>query len=192
MNNRALLAGLGLGAAAAFVLDPKAGARRRSLARDKIIRAYKTSGRALDATRRDFLNRTRGIAEATSGRLSREAVGDDKLVERVRARLGRACSHPRAIDVLAHDGTVTLRGPILAAEVHDLLRTTGAVRGVCDVVNELEPHESSEGIPSLQGHGRVAGSAVDLLQSTWAPATRAVVATAAVAAASAAVAYARR
>lgn len=192
MDNRALLAGLGLGAAAAFLLDPKAGARRRALARDKMTHAYKLSCRGLDATGRDMLHRTRGIMEATRGRLRREPVDDVTLVERVRARLGRGCSHPHAIDVDAHDGTVTLRGPILVSEVNRLLRTTAAVRGVCEVVNELDPHESPEGIPSLQGEGRIGGPTLDLLQSNWAPATRALVALSALAAAGAAATYARR
>jgi len=38
-------------------------------------------------------------------------VDDDVLVERVRAHLGRAVSHPHAVDVGAADGVVTLRGP---------------------------------------------------------------------------------
>ncbi|MBI2189140.1 MAG: hypothetical protein HYU37_18745 [Acidobacteria bacterium] len=40
----------------------------------------------------------------------------------------------------------------------------------------LEPHESPEGIPSLQGEGRVAGPTLDILQRNWAPATQALVA----------------
>jgi hypothetical protein len=61
------------------------------------------------------------------------------------------------------------------------------------VVNELEPHDSPEGIPSLQGHGRVGGPSLDILQRNWAPATQALVGMAAVAATCAAVlAYSRR
>jgi len=39
------------------------------------------------------------------------------LPEPVCATLGRLCSHPRALDVDVRDGEVTLRGPILAADV---------------------------------------------------------------------------
>ena len=55
-------------------------------------------------------------------------AGDDVLVERVRAQLGRLVSHPHAIDVEAVNGRVTLRGPILQAEVNRLLRASGRVR----------------------------------------------------------------
>ena len=193
MDNRALLAGVGLGATLAFLLDPDRGARRRALVRDKAVRGTRLTGGALDATARDLANRSRGIAAATRGRWSGQPVDDDRLVERVRAKLGRVSTHPHAIDVEACNGEVTLRGPILSNEVDDVLATTGSVRGVSFVCNELEPHDSPEGIPSLQGEGRLAGRSLDLFQSNWAPATRALVSAGALAAAGVAMAaYARR
>jgi gas vesicle protein len=176
MNTRDVLAGAGIGAAVAFMFDPTGGGRRRALVRDKAVRATRKTRDGLDATARDIAHRAQGIAAATRGRFSHEEVADGQLIERVRAKLGRVCSHPRAIDVEARDGEVTLRGPIMADELNDVLAVTAAVRGVGSVVNELEPHESSEGIPSLQGEGRVGGSSLDLLQPNWAPATRAMVA----------------
>src|SRR5688572_14071905 len=89
-------------------------------------------------------------------------------------------------------GLLTLRGPVLSSEVQDLLSAAAAVRGVRSVINELEPHDSSEGVPALQGRGRLAGPRLDLLQSRWAPATRALVGAAAVAAGGLAIAYRRR
>jgi hypothetical protein len=151
------------------------------------------TGRAFDATARDMANRARGIAAATRGRLSPAAVDDVRLLERVRAKLGRACSHPRAIDVDAQNGEVTLRGPILANEVDDVIRTVGAVPGVMAVVNELDSHESPEGIPSLQGQGgTTAEPTLDIFQRHWAPATRALVGLTAMAAGMAVAAYSRR
>ena len=192
MNNRALLAGAAMGVAAAYMLDPDRGGRRRARVREKIIRGAHVTGRALDATARDLANRSRGIVAATRTRWSGEAVDDWRLVERVRAKLGRVCSHPRAIDVDARDGEVTLRGPILADEVDDVLTMTESIPAVRAVMNELEPHESPHGIPSLQGAGRPGQASMDRFQRNWAPATRALVAAAALAGGAAAVAYARR
>ena len=175
MNTRSLLIGAATGSAAMFLLDPNGGRRRRALVRDQATRATRKSRAALDATARDVANRTGGVVAATKGRLSDEAVNDARLVERVRAKLGRVCSHPRAIDVTAHDGHVTLRGPILSAEVKAVLARSSAVRGVRSVDNELEPHETAEGIPALQGDGRVEGPSIDILQNHWSPATRAMV-----------------
>jgi hypothetical protein len=192
MNTRDVLAGAGVGAALAFMLDPTGGGRRRALVRDKAVWASRKTRDGIDATARDIAQRARGVASATRGRLSSEEVDDAKLVERVRAKLGRACSHPRAVDVDARGGAVTLRGPILADEVDDLIATTQAVRGVTSVVNQLQPHESAAGIPSLQGQGRVAGPSLDILQNNWAPATRALVGASLVATGVCIVAYARR
>jgi hypothetical protein len=73
------------------------------------------------------------------------------------------------------------------------MATAASVRGVASVINQLEPHDSPENVPSLQGEGRVSGSALDLFQRNWAPATRALVSASALAAAGMAVAaYARR
>jgi hypothetical protein len=192
MDNRALLAGVGVGAAIAFILDPDRGARRRALVRDKVVHGARTTKEAVNATICDMSNRARGIAAATRARWSNGRVDDVKLLERVRAKLGRVSSHARAIDVQVTDGEVTLRGPILADELDNVLATTRSVPGVALVISELEPHESAERVPSLQGKGRVAGSRLDILQSNWAPATRALVGVSALAAAGVAVAYARR
>ena len=148
MNTRDILAGAGIGAALAFLFDPSGGARRRALVRDKMARARRVSRDGVDSAARDFGNRARGIAASTRGRFSNGHVADEVLVERVRAQLGRACSHPRAIDVLARDGEVTLRGPILTREVTRLLDRVGSVRGVMRFVIALEPHETRVCVPS--------------------------------------------
>lgn len=192
MHTRELLAGAGVGAALTFILDPDGGTRRRARLRDKMTRASRITREGLDATARDMSNRAQGIAAVTRSRLSSDDINDVRLVERVRAKLGRACSHPRAIDVAARDGEVTLRGPILAHEVDDLIALTAWVPGVRVVVNELDAHQTAEGIPALQGDGRVAEPALDLLQRTWSPATRALVGATGLAAGAWLAAYARR
>lgn len=192
MNTREILAGAGVGAAVAFMLDPQGGGRRRALVRDKVVRASRKTRHGVDAVARDITNRSRGIAAATRGRFAGAAVDDDVLVERVRAKLGRAASHPRAIDVKATHGEVTLYGPVLSGEVDRLLATVASVRGVRSVVDELDPHDSPHGIPSLQGQGGVARPSLDILQRNWAPATQALVGMAALAATGAVIAYRRR
>lgn len=192
MDTRSLLSGIAIGAVAASILDPGRGARRRALLRDKAVRATRVTSDAFETTMRDLTNRTRGFAAETRGWIEERAVDDARLLERVRARLGRVSSHPRAIDVEAQGGQVTLRGPVLSSEVQDLLSAAADVRGVRSVINELAPHDSSEGVPALQGRGRLAGPRLDLRQSRWAPATRALVGAAAVAAGGLAIAYRRR
>jgi osmotically-inducible protein OsmY len=192
IGNR-LFTGAAMGMAIAYLFDPNRGTRRRALAMDQMRRATRKTRDAIDAMMRDASNRTAGVVAATRGRFAHDEVDDVTLRERVRAKLGRACSHPRAIDVEALDGGITLRGPILASELDRVLATTAAVRGVRSVSNELQPHESAEGVPALQGQGRVGESTLDMLHTNWAPATQALVAAAGLAATSLCVAaYARR
>jgi hypothetical protein len=193
MDRNALLAGAGLGALLMFMSDPNRGARRRALVRNKAIRGARVGGRALTATAADLANRTRGIAANAWGSIRRESVDDERLIERVRAALGRVCSHPRAIAVEAIDGEVTLRGDVLRLEAEAVLAAARSVRGVSEIVDDLDKYPSGEGVPSLQGGGRLEEPSLDLLQRRWPPATRALVGMAAVAAAAFSVAaYARR
>jgi BON domain len=176
MDTRSLLIGFATGSTLMFMLDPNAGGRRRALIRDQTVRATRKTRDGLDATARDFANRAGGIAATIRGRWTDEPVSDEVLEKRVRASLGRVCSHPHAVMVDTRDNQVTLRGPVLASEVGRILAATAAVRGVAAVTNELDAHESGDGIPALQGEGRVAGPALDILQPNWAPGTQAVVA----------------
>jgi hypothetical protein len=193
MDNRNFLVGAAIGAGLIYMLDPQSGGRRRALVRDKLVRASNVTRDAVDTTARDLANRSRGVVAATRARLSSADVADEVLVERIRAKLGRVCSHPHAIDVVVNDGHVALRGPVLAQEAWPIVSTVRAVRGVHSVTNELDLHESPEDVPSLQGEGRLAGPSLDVLQPNWAPATRALVAAAGLAATGFAVAaYTRR
>jgi BON domain len=182
MVSRDLLVGIGIGALLLFIADPRAGRRRRALVRDRFVRASRKTRDALDATARDIANRTSGTVAAARGRWTDERVDDRRLLERVRAKLGRACSHPHAIDVDVADGAVALRGPILANEADNVLATIHSVGGVLSVTNALEIHESAEGVPALQGGERIADPELDILQRNWAPATEALVTAAGLAA----------
>jgi hypothetical protein len=152
VNRKAVLTGLGLGAGLMYFLDPDRGGRRRALVRDKLARARRVGGDAVGAASRDFAHRATGAAARLRGLLNRESIVDDGvLVERVRATLGRVVSHPHAIRAEAAGGIVTLRGPVLRAEVRPLLKAVQDVPGVRQVVSELEEHEQPGNIPALQG-----------------------------------------
>jgi osmotically-inducible protein OsmY len=132
-------------------LDPDRGGHRRALIRDRAARAGHKLGGGLDASARDLGNRARGAVAELRSRFRREAVDDAILHERVRSTIGHAVSHPSAIEVSVSDGRVTLQGPVLERELDGLLRAVGRVRGVSEMVNELEVHPEPGGVPSLQG-----------------------------------------
>ena len=99
MDTRSVLIGTATGSALMFMLGPHGGGRRRALVRDQMVRASRQTRDGLDATARDPAHRATGIAAATRSRWTDEPASDETLIERVRAKLGRASSHPRAIDV---------------------------------------------------------------------------------------------
>lgn len=165
------LGGLGLGAAAMYVFDPDRGNRRRAFARDKMLHLVRTSERAVDKASRDLSHRAWGlVAEARSAIGGGEAI-DMVVVDRVRSQAGRVVSHPHAIEVTARDGKVTLRGPVLAHEVQELLARVSGTRGVKEVENRLEVHQEPGNVPGLQG-GSPHEAPWEPVQKNWSPAAR--------------------
>jgi uncharacterized membrane protein/osmotically-inducible protein OsmY len=179
MTNRgSLLAGVALGTGLTYFLDPGRSARRRARLRDTAAHTSNLASRAVGKIARDTRHRASGTAASLRSLVRHEPVDDAVLVERVRAKLGRLTSHSHAVEVTASEGVVTLKGPILEREVSRLIRTTSRVRGVSEVVNQLDVHERAGHVPSLQGGRAPAGDRMDLLQTNWAPSTRALLGTA--------------
>jgi hypothetical protein len=162
------------GAGLMYLLDPDGGRRRRAQVRDRLVSAAHRTGDAMDSTSRDVTNRARGVVAELRGRLSNVHVGDDVLRERVRARIGTVVGHPSAIEVSVADGSVTLRGPVLADEVDRLMRRVRGVPGVREAINQLDIHDEPGTVPALQGRPRARrdGEVFDLLQARWSPAAR--------------------
>ncbi len=170
-QTQTLITGLGLGAGAMYFLDASRGRRRRAIFRDKVYSLWNRSGNAVDTTARNVRDRLSGAAASLRSMVEREEyVSDDVLTGRVRSRLGRVVSHPSSIVVTAHDGRVTLSGPILQKEVKRLLSAVRAVRGVRDVDNRLDMHHGRD-IPALQG-GRTPGAEWEIMQTNWSPSFR--------------------
>lgn len=167
-----LFSGIILGAAAMYILDPQRGRRRRALLRDKLVLAGNELRDAADVTARDLLHRAQGLASETWSALRPGDADDAVLEQRVRARLGRAVSHPSSIEVRATDGRVTLSGPVLAHELDSLLAEVESVRGVREVEDRCEVHKEPGDVPGLQGGRPRYGTRPDVLQRNWAPATR--------------------
>lgn len=145
------ITGAGAGAAAAYLLDPETGGRRRALIRDKAIHTARVLGRTANSTARDIAHRARGLVASSAHLVRAEDVPDAVLVERVRAALGRVTSHPHAINVTAQEGHVVLSGPILAGEVSRVVERVSGVRGVQGLENLLDVHASADHVPALQG-----------------------------------------
>lgn len=165
-----MLGGVGLGAALMYAFDPARGKRRRAGVRDKLVSATDKAADAASATARDLRNRARGLYASSLSHT--EKATDEVLVARVRSKLGRVVSHPSAIEVSAEQGWITLKGPILAHELNDLLATVAKVPDVVNVDNQLEVHKEAGDLPALQGGTQRFGDRFELMQENWSPTAR--------------------
>ncbi len=139
------------GASLMYLLDPDRGARRRALMRDQTVHAKHRLSVNLGRAAHDLGNRARGSALELRARWQREIVDDVILHERIRSAIGRAVSHPGAIEVAVEGGRVTLKGHVLEHELRRLLRQARRVRGVTSVINAIRTHHDPDAVPSLQG-----------------------------------------
>lgn len=140
-----------LGAAGMYWLDPAQGRSRRALARDKLVSGFTRIRHGTGGAGRDARHRLHGAA-ARAGALIRSIdVSDDVLVERIRAALGRATSHPGAIEVSCSQGVVVLRGAVLKHEHPRVMRAVRSAADGCEVHDELAAYKQPDGVPALQG-----------------------------------------
>lgn len=165
--------GAGLGAAllaagVTYLLDPDSGRRRRAWLRDQLTSAGREAGDFFAKAGRDARNRAKGAYSESRARLRRGTSDEAVLSERVRARLGRLCSHASVIQVTCEGGLVRLSGDILQEELDQVLRGVRRIHGVTEVVNELNVHTEPDNISALQGEQRMAAW-------RWAPAPRVLV-----------------
>jgi uncharacterized membrane protein len=162
-------AALAIGAALMYGLDPNQGRRRRARLRDEADHLAHAAVRSAHKAVDDASHRLHGVGARLRSRKESGRIGDEVLVERVRASLGRCCSHPHAVRASVADGVVELRGPIFSAEASTVLSSVKRVSGVVDVRDALERHDAAD-VPSLQGsrplprHG--------LARSRWSPSAR--------------------
>lgn len=163
----AFLGGAAFGAGLMFIADPILGKRRRAIARDTAVHGAKVFSRAANITSRDMSRRLNGILAETKNLFTDTYVDDAVLADRVRTEVGRVCSHPN-VEVIVEDGCVTLQGPVVDREEQAVLEAAQSVKGVCGVINRMEPHKPLQNIATQASRERQ----LDIMQSHWAPTTR--------------------
>jgi hypothetical protein len=153
------LLGAAAGALLMYYLDAQGGGRRRALVRDKLVHAGHELEDYAEAKGKRAVDKARGVL--ATGRFDRqtsaEPAADAQLHDRIRARLGRLVSHPRAVEVEVQDGSVRLSGHALVRESDPLLSQVREMPGVREVRNALQLHERAEGVAELQGRSEPPG-----------------------------------
>jgi hypothetical protein len=149
-------AGAALGAGLMFLLDPRGGKRRRALIRDKVARGSRLAREYGGKWGRHAAQEARGEVEERKARYRERGVEipNEVLRERVRAQLGHVISHPGTLEVIANNGIVTLRGPVLRGEIRKICDRLDDTRGVKNYNLELREFDSAEKIPGLQTGSR--------------------------------------
>lgn len=167
-----LIAGAGLGAGCMYLMDPDRGRVRRARLRDKSGSVCRQVRLSADRVQVDLANRAHGLVARAKSVVQPEAVDDDQLVARVRAKLGRLVSHPHAIDVIAQQGRITVSGDVLEKEAERLLSDVGTIHGVSSVCDHLLRHRAAGNVSSLQGGSGRALPKPEFLRRDWTPALR--------------------
>ena len=162
----------GAGAVTMYFADPNRGRRRRAMVKDALVHSGHEVEKFAVRFGRDFEHRAEGAAAETR-RLFEEDddVSDSVLEQRIRTALGRAVSHPRAIEVNCTGGCVFLGGWVLADEVLELTSAVRAVRGVRELSTFLNTTDHPQHISALQGGSRRRGLP-EFLQQRWSPTNR--------------------
>jgi hypothetical protein len=150
-----ILGSAALGAAAMYVLDPQSGKGRRAVLKDKATSLARKEGEMMAKAGRDLKNRAMSIRPRLAAAMRRESADDRKVAQRICSKAGRALTYPGAVEVSAKEGRITLRGDILKSEVPVLLSAAESCKGVSQIDNQLRIHDAAEGIPALQGTGRL-------------------------------------
>lgn len=168
----AILGGIGIGAGLMYLFDPQKGSRRRAMLQDRARHLTKVGKRGIVKATHDVNNRLHGLSyDARAVFRKDDDPSDDVLDARVRSRLGRFSSNPHALKTEVSEGTVTLRGPILEHEADDVVCQTAKVRGVEEVIDEMERHSREDEFPALQGD-----KSLEPRQTRWSPTQRLVAA----------------
>jgi uncharacterized membrane protein len=164
----------GAGALTMYFADPNRGKRRRAVWKDAIVH----SGHDLQRFGRrfglDLEHRIEGAIAETHHLFDQEQVSDVVLEQRIRTALGRATSHPGAMEVNCTEGSVFLGGWVLANEVDDVNSAVRSVRGVKELSAFLNTTDHPEHISALQA-GRPRRHLPGLLQEGWSPTLRTLI-----------------
>jgi hypothetical protein len=121
-----------VGAMVMALVDPGRGARRRTLLRDKMIRASRLAAMYGSKQLRNAQYHAQGaMAELwSSTRNKMRSIDDDKLIERVRSHAGHVVRNAHHIVVHARDGNVTVEGSVLPGESEKIRDRISGLRGV--------------------------------------------------------------
>ena len=129
-----------IGAALMYFFDRQDGARRRHMARDRVLAFFRRSGREATEMGQSVAAEATAAKEKVEHREEEPKDLDDvTLTNKVKTEIFRAEDAPKGdVNVNVENGVVYLRGEVEKRElIDDLVERAQAVQGVKDVENLL-------------------------------------------------------
>ncbi len=129
-----------IGAALMYFFDPREGARRRSMARDRALAFFRRRGSEAARAGKAVAAETYGAKQKVAHRTEEPKEFDDvTLANKVRSEIFRPEGSPKGdVDVNVEDGVVYLRGQVPEQElIDDLVGRARSVQGVQGVESLL-------------------------------------------------------
>jgi hypothetical protein len=132
------VAGVALGSAIMYFLDPRTGANRRALARDRLSSGSRSYAGLTGKRLRHLRNQLGGLVAASTDWLRTPAIDSDrKIADRIRARLGRVTEHMQGLGVEVREGQVVLSGALSDEEAVRVVAETQRIPGVKTVKDAI-------------------------------------------------------
>ena len=131
-----------LGAATAYLFDPRDGRRRRALLRDRSLKLLRQARRSLVRKGKYVGGQAQGVAATTASRVTAQQVAtdDDTVRQRILSDAFRDIPvSTKEVDVQVREGVATLRGSVGDETlVETLVRRVSETPGVTEVKPELD------------------------------------------------------
>jgi BON domain len=128
-----------IGAALVYFFDPQQGARRRAMARDRVLAFFRKRGREAARVGRKASSDAYGLRQQLAHRQEAPKDFDDQTLKaKVESEVFRPADAPKGdVDINVEDGVVYLRGQVEQQLIEDLEQRVRSVQGVRDVENLL-------------------------------------------------------
>lgn len=145
---------IAVGAAGMYFLDPERGARRRNMARDRMMSTARDVQREAEQRARYAASTAEGVAQKVQHEISTAqtkaatVLDDYTLAEKVESELFRDPNIDKGkININAENGVVVLRGEVQhPEEINSLVERVRRIEGVQSVENKLHlPNTPSPG-----------------------------------------------
>jgi osmotically-inducible protein OsmY len=128
-----------IGAALVYFFDPQQGARRRAMARDRVLAFFRKRGRKAARLGRKASSDAYGLKQRLAHRQEAPKDFDDQTLKaKVESEVFRPADAPKGdVDVNVENGVVYLRGQVEQQLIEDLDQRVRSVQGVRAVENLL-------------------------------------------------------